>query len=266
MLPRLDARGWLLVTIAGWAVLCAVAALSGFGGRYELLADDPKLVQPLPNAPAMNARSQMGPLEAYAEAANRPLFYPDRKPMAPHLAGQAASAQALNVVLTSVIMTPTLQMAIVQDPQTKESMRVREGKSLGGSYSDWKLVSLSPREAVFEGGSQGQMTLALRVFDGNGGEEPTRTGLTPQVIGSAGFDPPRQAGNPVVNVDPSQQAQPDPNGNANAAQAANMAAEAAQQAEQIRQRIQQRRAEAQAQAQAQGQGQGDNTPPPNDKR
>ncbi len=266
MLPRLEARGWLLVTIAGWAMLCAIAALSGFGGRYDLLADDRKLVQPVPTTPSMSARSQMGPLEAYAEAANRPLFYPDRKPMAPHPAGQSASAQALNVVLTSVILTPSLQMAIVQDPQTKESMRVREGKSLGGSYSGWKLASLSPREAVFDGGSQGQMTLSLRVFDGNGGEEPTRTGLTPQVIGSAGFDPPHQPVPPAINVDPSQQVQPDPNSTANAGQAANMAAEAAQQAEQIRQRIQQRRAEAQAQAQAQAQGQGDNTPPPNDKR
>ena len=29
MLPKPDARGWLLVTVAGWAVLCAMAALTG---------------------------------------------------------------------------------------------------------------------------------------------------------------------------------------------------------------------------------------------
>jgi len=213
-------------------------------------------VHRLPTMALASTRSSLGPLSAYAEAANRPLFYPDRKPVAVHVPGQGAPAQPLNVTLTSVIMTPKLQMAIVQDPQSKESLRVREGQAIGGTYSDWKLVSLSPREAMFQNGAQEQTTLQLRVFDGTGGEEPTRVGLTPQVIASGGFDPPRPQGLPVPGPD-AQPAQPDV-GNAAAAQAASYAAEAAQQADQIRQRIQQRRIQAQAQ--------GDTTPPPNDRR
>jgi general secretion pathway protein N len=257
MLPRLEARSWLLIAVAGWALACAIVGMSGFGGHYTLLPDDPKRAQALPVVTRGSVRSQMGPLEAYAEAANHPLFYPDRKPIAVHLPGQKADLPPLNVVLTSVIMTPTLQMAIVQDPQTKESLRVREGQSLGGAYSGWKLMTLSPREAGFEGGAQGQTTLQLRVYDGSGGEEPTRMGLTPQVIASGAVDPPRPLGIAAVNPDTPQPAPPDIT-NAAAAQAANAAAEAAQQSEQIRQRIQQRRLQAQAPA--------DNTQSPNDNR
>ena len=269
MLRRLEPRSWLLVAIAGWALLCAIVALGGFGGRYSLLADDAKLAPPLPKVPLASARTALGPLEAYAEAANRPLFYPDRKPIAVHVPGQtAADAQPLEVTLTSVIMTPSLKMAIVQDNKTKEILRVRQGQALGGLYAGWKLVSISPRSAVFEGGSQGQTTLELRVFDGQGGEEPTQMGLTPQAIASGAVatgqpQPPASGG----NADPPQPVevpQPQPssdamNAAANAAnEAANNAAnEAAQQAEQIRRRIEERRQRAQAQ--------GGGTPPTNEK-
>ncbi len=256
MAIKLDTRSWVLIAVAGWALACALIALTGFGGRYRLLADDPTLAPRLPNVSHADTRSSLGPLSAYAEAANRPLFYPDRKPIAVHVPGQKSDAKPLDAILTSVIITPAMQMAIVQDNQTKESLRVREGQPLGGSYSGWKLVGLTPRSAVFDGGSQGQTTLNLRVFDGHGGEEPTRMGLTPQAVASGVLG----AAHAPVDTDN----QPDANPPAQsgdvpdvAAQAANAAAQAAQQAEQIRRRIEERRRQAQAEA--------DNTLPPNDK-
>ncbi len=274
MHTRLDARGWVLVAFAGWALLCVIVALTGFGGRYRLLADDPASAPPLPKVVLASTRSTLGPLGDYAEASNRPLFYPDRKPMTVHVAGTTNAAQALNVILTSVILTPTLQMAIVQDVQTKESMRVREGQPLGGAYSGWKLVAMTPRSVVFDGGSQGQTTLGLRVYDGHGGEEPTRMGLTPQAIasGALGAPPPPPPPSPSVmdaNANAVPPATQDPtvaqptaddtrNAAADAADAAANAANAARQAEMIRQRIEQRRQQVQAQ--------GANAPQPNDKR
>ena len=141
MLRRFEPLTWLLVAVAGWALACAVIALGGFGGRYQLLPDDPSLAQNLPGVSSGSAtHATMGPLEVYAEAYNHPLFFPDRKPAAAHVAGQNNAAnQPLDVVLTSVIMTPTLQMAIVQDPKTKASLRVREGQPIGGAYAGWKL-------------------------------------------------------------------------------------------------------------------------------
>jgi len=266
MLRRLEPRSWLLVAVAGWALLCAIVALGGFGGRYDLLADDPNLAPALPNVPLASARTPLGPLELYAEAANRPLFYPDRKPIAVHVAGQSSvDVQPLDVTLTSIVITPSLQMAIVQDNKTKETLPVHEGQALGGPYAGWKMVAMTPRSVVFDGGSLGQQTLELRVFDGQGGEEPTPMGLTPQAIASGAV--------------PIAKPQPPANGNADAAQpadapqiqsstdaaaaaAANEAAndaatQAAQQAEQIRRRIEERRQRAQAQ--------GGGTPPTNEK-
>jgi general secretion pathway protein N len=258
---RLDARGWLLIAVAAWALLCAIVALSGFGGRYRLLADDPSQIPKLPTlAQQANARPALGPPEAYAAVAERPLFYPDRKPIAVHVPGQNPSAQPFNVVLTSVIITPTLQMAIVQDTQTRQSLRARQGQALEGAYSGWKLIALSPRSAVFDGGSQGRTTLELRVFDGHGGETPTRMGLTPQVVAS-GVLAAAAATNAVINSIIVPAPSPDaavqqPSADA-VNDAANAAAEAAQQAEQIRKRIEARRQQAQSQD-------GD-APPPNDK-
>ncbi len=269
---RLDARGWLWVGIAAWALLCAVIALLGFGGRYRLLADDPSKVAPLPAIAKTATTPALGPPENYAAASQRPLFYPDRKPIAVHVPGQNSNAQPLNVVLTSVIITPEVQMAIVQDAQTHASYRAKQGQTLDGPYSGWKLVSLSPRSAVFESG-QGQTTLELRVYNGQGGEMPTRMGLTPEVVASGALGAPPQPntaafapnGNavspqtitnpaaPAMPLQPIAAPPPDASGDA-----ANAAANASRQAEMIRQRIEQRRREAQAQ--------NDLQPSPNGKR
>jgi general secretion pathway protein N len=255
MRTRFEPLTYVLAAVAGWAVVCVVVSMTGFGGHYELLPDNPALAPRLPAIATASPHSTMGPLEVYAEASNHPLFYPNRKPVAVHVPGQDTTpAQALDVVLTSVIMTPTLQMAIVQEPKTRQSMRVHEGQPIGGAYGSWKLTGLSPRSATFDGGSQGETTLDLRVFDGKGGEEPTRTGLTPQVVASGVLGPARGAANTDPNAAnanmPPPPPPPDAANDTAATDAANVAANnaavlAAQQAEQIRQRIQQRRQQAQ---------------------
>lgn len=252
---------WLFGAIAAWAVACTMIALSGFGGGYSLLPDDRALIKDPGKIQSGAARSSMGPLESYAEAYNHPLFYPDRKPMAVHVSGAGtATEKALDVALTSIIITPTLKMAIVEDPKTKESYRVREGQPIGGSYGGWKLTGIAKRSATFDGGSQGQNTIDLRIFDGKGGEEPTRMGLTPQVVASGALGPPRtvvsvgdqDANQPPANATPAPpEATPPPDaGTAPNDVAARAAAEAAQQAEQIRRRIEERRRQAQLQRDA----------------
>lgn len=266
---RLDTRGWLWAVAAAWALLCVVVALLGFGGRYRLLADDPSKTVALPSVAKASNAPALGPLESYSAASQRPLFYPDRKPVAVHVPGQNSNAQPLNVVLTSVIITPTVQMAIVQDMQTHASFRAKQGQTLDGPYSGWKLVSVSPRSAVFES-AQGQTTLELRVFNGQGGELPTRMGLTPEVVASGALGAPPQpmqqnATAPMQNANmaPTPLAQPmAPPQIAPvpevAGDAASLTANAARQAETIRQRIEQRRREAQAA--------NDAASPPNQKR
>lgn len=233
---RLDAPGWLWVAVAAWALLCALVAVLGFGGRYRLLPDDASSAPALPAVAAASPASTMGPLEDFAAATKRPLFYADRKPIAAHLPGQSATAQPLDAILTSVILTPDLNLAIVQDAKTHASYRARLGQSLDGPYSDWKLVTLNPRNAVFES-SQGQTSLDLRVFNGQGGEPPTRMGLTPEVVAGGALGqalPPNviDVANPGAVPQPPMLPQgPNPD---------------ARQMERIRQRIEQRRREAQS--------------------
>jgi general secretion pathway protein N len=261
----------LLAALAAWALGVAIVALAGFGGRYRLHPSDPALAPQLPSATVQAAQSTLGPLEMYAAAANRPLFYPDRKPERARVAngGNGADApQPLNVLLTSVILTPSLRMAIVRDVASGKSLRVREGQPLEGGPSGWKLVAVSPRQAVFES-EQGRTTLDLRVFNGQGGEPPTPNGLTPQAVSAANASNapanPLQSGigrpimsPPVLGAAPVMMQQPsNDNDDAVAAQRQAEDAAARAQAEAIRQRIEARRQQAQDAATA--------APPPSEK-
>lgn len=172
---RVDTAGprtWLLATFAGWALLLWLLALLGMGGNIAQLHDDPTLLQRLPT-PRAPAPERIGPPTQYAEIAARPLFAEDRRPQPFSLQpeGDAAQAQAFDFVLTSVLITPSLKMAIVQPAAGGESIRMKLGEAPAEAQG-WRLVTLNSRSAVFEG-PQGQKTLDLRVFDGQGGEAPT---------------------------------------------------------------------------------------------
>jgi general secretion pathway protein N len=165
-------RTWLLAAVAAWGLLAWLLAVGGMGGRIEPLPDDPSLLQPLPPVrPAPPPR--IGPLGEYEAIAARPLFSSDRKPHPFSLQDgeEQAGAEVFDYVLTSVLITPRLKLAIIQTPDGSESVRVRLDQA-PESHPAWRLVGLSERSAVFEG-PEGQRTLELRVFDGVGGIRPT---------------------------------------------------------------------------------------------
>ena len=166
-------RTWLLATLAGWALLAWALALAGMGGRIGTLQDDASLAQRLPQ-PRPSAPERIGPLGQYAEIGVRPLFAEDRRPqpfsLQPEGQGEAP-APAFDFVLTSVLLTPTLKMAIVQPSAGGESVRMKLGEAPDEAQG-WRLVALNPRSAIFEG-PDGQKTLDLRTFDGAGGPAPT---------------------------------------------------------------------------------------------
>src|SRR3546814_3288531 len=64
-------------------------------------------------------------------------------------------------------------MAILQPREGGDSVRVRVGTAPEAAPG-WRLVSLEPRRAVFDG-PEGERKLELRVFDGEGGIPPTAT-------------------------------------------------------------------------------------------
>lgn len=165
-------RTWLLAAVAGWAVLVWLLSLAGMGRHASALDVDTSQLPSLPQ-PRASAAAPAGPLSQFDQIGARPLFSDDRRPKPFSLQGDggAESAQAFDFVLSSVLITPRLKLAILQSPDRSKSLRVKLGES-PESQPSWRLTELSPRSAVFEG-PEGRRSMDLRTFDGTGGEPPT---------------------------------------------------------------------------------------------
>lgn len=250
----LGPRTLLLGTVAGWAVLVAILALAGLGGRITPLADDPGSAPRLPTLPRP-APERLGPLAQYSELTARPPFYEGRRPQPFYLTNEAeAQAPSFDYVLTSVLITPAFRMAILQPSQGGEGVRIKQGEAASAA-PQWTLVDLQPRAAVFEG-PEGRRTLELRVFDGAGGQPPSVSGRPPPIAApvpvpqsTGGNAPPQPAPNTGTAV------MPVPPANPAAEPAEQPAMTTEQQMEAIRKRIEARRAQMRQQ-------QGQAVPPP----
>jgi len=166
-------RTWLLAAIAAWAVASLLLALFGMGARIAKLPEDSALVRALPSLPKASPE-RLGALVQYGEIINRPLFADDRRPHAFSLQPQGGEdqAKAFDYVLTSVMITPTFKMAIIQPPDGRSApLRIKLGEA-HESLPNWRLQSLDARGAVFAG-PEGERRLELRVYNGVGGEAPT---------------------------------------------------------------------------------------------
>ncbi|MBB3275537.1 MULTISPECIES: general secretion pathway protein GspN [unclassified Pseudoxanthomonas] len=234
-------RTLLLAAVTGWTVLVAILAQAGLGSRITPLADDPAGAARLPALPKTSPQG-MGVLGQYTEFTQRPPFYESRRPQPFYLTGDAdAQPSGFDYVLTSVLMTPGLHMAILQPSQGGEGIRIKQGEAANAA-PQWKLVDLQPRAAVFEG-PEGRRTLELRVFDGTGGQPPSVSGTPPPVPVPVPVGPPTGGNAPaqpiaggVPAVPPAKPAQPQ-----EPAEQPAMTTE--QQMEAIRKRIEARRAQ-----------------------
>ena len=201
---------WLSASLmagAAWSALFALAGLAGLGSRYQPLGDDASLAPPVPVLDLQRATSQLEPVSAYAEIAERPLFNPDRRPMPVEQGAQdsepvEAESATFDVVLTSVLLRDDLGIAVVLHSPSGTSQSVKLGDELKGDLAGWKLVELAPRKAVFEGAS-GRKEAPLRVFDGTGGQAPTAIEAPPaaeQPAPVAGAQPAQPGAPPVAGA------------------------------------------------------------------
>jgi general secretion pathway protein N len=233
----------LLGGAAMWSLCLLVLALGGLGTRFaapEHVAAPP----PLPEITLTATKSRLQPWEAYADLGTRPLLNERRQPVAVAIQDSGANSDDLDVTLSSVLITSRLKLAIFTDNKDGSSKRVVVGNAVEGT--NWRLVSLAPRQAVMEGPG-GQRKLDLRVYDGRSGEAPTAVNGNseaqdasatappgPRVVPSPAPPPVPQANPPTANVD-----KPDPN---------QMSQE--EQVEAIRRRIEARRAQMRAEAES----------------
>ncbi|KRG69659.1 hypothetical protein [Pseudoxanthomonas dokdonensis] len=190
----------LLVAVAAWSTVLALAALLGLGGFIRPLPADPSLAPALPK-PAPAGSERLGPPSQYTAMVQRPLFYPSRTPQPFFLSGEGPQAdQGFDYVLSSVLITPQLRMAILQPSDGGEGIRVKEGEAPVPA-PQWRLVELAPRNAVFEG-PDGRRSLELRVFDGSGEvAPPPALPVLPPATGAA-TAPAAQQGQPTAPAAP----------------------------------------------------------------
>lgn len=169
MLEALRPATWLSGALSAWCLGLLLLAFAGLGGRVGPHPGDPALGPPIPELRFSESAQRLGAATDYLAVGDRPLFNPDRRP-APVAIANTEQQAPFNGVLTSVLITDTLRMAIFSEENGQVSKRVRLGDSVPGT--SWRLASLEPRRAVLEG-PEGQRVLDLRVFDGQGGAAPT---------------------------------------------------------------------------------------------
>ncbi|KAF1014039.1 MAG: General secretion pathway protein N [Stenotrophomonas maltophilia] len=258
---QISLRTWFLVASASWAGALWLATGFGLGQQLPDGSADAAAVTALPALSAAAAERMPG-ADSYAAIATRPLFAEDRRPRPYQLGGtEASSSNSLR--LTGVLLTRSFAMATL----TTEQNRLLRLRLNGEAVDGWQLVELQPRQAtvIGPGGSQ---TLQLAVFNGQGGEPPTRLGGSP---GSAPGTAPGAQSLPVPpparpNADTPAAATAGANG-AGADAALNRPPPAAapaqnngpseEQMRAIRERIQARRQQLQQQQQQQSQPPGD---------
>lgn len=247
----LSPKTWLLAGVAGWAVCLWTFSLLGLGSRLGKAPDDtgqqrlPSTTIPRADRPGVQAQ--------YVEIGQRPIFSENRKPQPFTIEGngEAAPVNTFDYVLTSVLISSTVQLAILKPPADgAQPVRVKVGDAVE-TAPQWSLASLQPRSAVFRG-PEGEKTLELRVFNGVGGAAPT--GPAPTAVinetlpGPGGVvPPPPDAPQPVPQPAPPV---------ANADGSGNVSTEA--QLDAIRKRIEARRAQIRQQTAQEAQ----NTPAP----
>ena len=142
--------------LAAIAVLLGALLLvlfAGIGRKVHWKA--PRLPASLPVASNPAELPRPVPLQQFALVWQKPLFSPDRKPIA-RIANGGSSLGDFD--LTGIILTPSLHMALLHDKNGDRQIRLREGESLpDGSVT---LVEVRQRSALFDA-SGGRTELKL---------------------------------------------------------------------------------------------------------
>lgn len=135
----------LTPVLAGVAVLLGVLLLVLLGGVGRAVRwTAPRTLSPLPPVGRADL-PQAAPLQQFSVVWSKPLFNPDRKPVA-HASEGGSNLGDLE--LTGIIITPSLRMALLHDKNGNREIRLRQGDSLpDGSVT---LVEVQQRSAVFD--------------------------------------------------------------------------------------------------------------------
>lgn len=159
---------------SGVLSLLALGQGVGLGKGYSLAPVGGEAADEPPAPALVHEAARMRPWVEYGQVLARPLFNESRAPEIEESSAdsEAPPAQPLTLALTGVILTRDLQIALVTDPATNDTERVRVGQPLAGERAGWTLVELRPRAAVFEGAGLGRTELPIIVEPPGGAASP----------------------------------------------------------------------------------------------
>lgn len=129
------------LTVALGACVLLLAAGIGRDAHWDPAATLP----PLPVASVANQPPPSKPLQQFALVWQKPLFNPDRQPLARATDGRSSIG---DFTLTGVIMTPTLRMALLHNRNGDKELRVHEGQA--SADGGMTLVEIRARSAIFD--------------------------------------------------------------------------------------------------------------------
>jgi type II secretory pathway component PulC len=205
----------LLALIFAWAWTRPVTSAGIFSDAATRIAAMP-----------VRGDSQLGPQDDYAVINERPIFEESRTPPAivDTDAGQAVEEQttiadAPEVRLTGVVITPDQRIVTFTPNSGGESMVISQGIPLDGEYVGWEVSEVNPRTVVLTSLEGDELTLDLEV--------------NKSVI----KEPPKPVSKPASQPDETAPSRAQPPAVADSDE------QPLTRAEQIRQRIQQRREE-----------------------
>ena len=172
-----------LIALTTALAVGVLVLLSGAGSRAHWGPPRAMAALPAPTGPA-NLPPAI-PLQQFALVWTRPLFNPNRKPTARLADGGSTLG---DLTLTGVVLTPELHMALLQDRNGDQQLRLREGQALpDGSVT---LVEVRARSALFDSAA-GRTELKLApgapidtvtsgppAADGSGAAQPGAAGAT----------------------------------------------------------------------------------------
>jgi hypothetical protein len=117
--------------------------------------------------PAQALASDIGPISDYREVTERPVFDPERQPVVAvdgeGLDEPGEVADAPEVRLTGVVITPESKFVTLKPVSGEDSLIASEGEMLEGEYFGWSVGEIKPRSVELESREGDSLDLELEV-------------------------------------------------------------------------------------------------------
>jgi len=172
-----DTRNNLLsVLLIGAIALLIVIALLCFWllGRVDVAEIQPDTASAGIIERSVAENPSLAELSEYERIVERPVFFADRSLPVIEVAGMEEEAEEpeplpeveipeLEATVAGIIITPEVRLAMVTDRSSNETLVLREGMTMSGEKSAWKVASIRARGVQFETEDGQTEDLALEV-------------------------------------------------------------------------------------------------------